>query len=376
MAESKLITIERFMQEQQSIHPHATGLFTRMLQDMALAAKLISRETNRAGLVDILGMSDGTNSSGERQQKLDMFADKVIFNMNDHTGRVCAMVSEEHDELIDIPMHYDTGEYVLLYDPLDGSSNIDVNVSIGTIFSIHRKFTRGERGTLEDVLQQGKRLLAAGYVIYGSSTMMVYTTGMGVHGFTLDTGVGEFILSHENIQIPDTGKYYSVNQGNEKFWTPGIRRYVKWLQGIEGEGRPPMSHRYIGSLVADFHRNMLKGGIFVYPGTLQNRNKPYGKIRLMYEAQALAFIAEQAGGAASDGIGDILDILPHSLHQRTSIFMGNKDLVKRAEDYIREYDQEWIQTYAPYRNHEVMKHVQTPQKNGRITPVDTGEIEE
>jgi fructose-1,6-bisphosphatase I len=345
-----LITIERHIQEQKKRFPHATGRFSAMLQDMALAAKLIARETTRAGLADILGHAGSQNSSGDYQQKLDLYADTVIFEMNDHTGRVCAMASEEHDDLIDIPPHYDTGNYVLLYDPLDGSSNIDANVSIGTIFSIHRKFTRGERGTMEDVLQEGRRLLAAGYVIYGSSTMMVYTTGNGVHGFTLDPAIGEFILSHPDIRIPETPHYYSVNQGNEKYWTPGVRRYVKWLQGIEGEGHPPLGHRYIGSMVSDFHRNLLKGGIFIYPGTLQDKSKPYGKIRLMYEAQALAFIAEQAGGYASDGLGDILSLPPHQMHQRVPIFMGDKNLVKKAEEYIHLYDQEWISYYRPYRD--------------------------
>lgn len=353
MANGKLVTIERHIQEQQKQFPHATGNFTKMLQDIALAAKIISRETNRAGLTDILGLTDSSNASGERQQKLDMFADNVIFRMNDHTGRVAAMVSEEHEDLIDIPVEFDIGNYVLLYDPLDGSSNIDVNVSIGTIFAIHRKFTKEERGTIEDVLQEGKRLVAAGYVIYGSSTMMVYTTGQGVHGFTLDMGVGEFILSHPNIQIPDKAKYYSINQGNEKFWTPGIRHYVKWLQGIEGEGHEPLAQRYIGSLVADFHRNLLKGGIYIYPGTMQDRSKPYGKIRLMYEAQAMAFICEQAGGYASDGIGNILHVRPHALHQRCPIFIGNKDVVEKAEHYIQKYDQDWIALYREYRNREL-----------------------
>lgn len=360
----RLVTIERHIAEQQRAFPNATGVFTQMLQDMALAAKIISRETNRAGLTDILGATENENATGDRQKKLDVFADDIIFKMNDHTGRVCAMVSEEHDELIDIPPHYDKGNYVLLYDPLDGSSNIDVNVSIGTIFSIHRKFTRGEEGTMEDVLQRGKRLVAAGYVIYGSSTMMVYTTGFGVHGFTLDTGVGEFILSHENITVPDSAKYYSVNQGYEKYWTPGVRRYVKSLQGIEGKGSTPLGHRYIGSLVADFHRNLLEGGIYLYPGTLENRAKPYGKIRLMYEAQALAFIAEQAGGYASDGLGSILDLRPHSLHQRTPFFIGNRDLVEQAEDYIRRYDQEWIDTYMPYRNRVLTAEQENYGHNG------------
>jgi len=356
----KLMTIERHMQEQQQQFPNATGVFTSMLQDMALAAKLISRETNRAGLTDILGVTDQENSTGDRQQKLDMFADDVIFRMNDHTGRCAAMVSEEHDDLIDIPPHYDTGNYVLLYDPLDGSSNIDVNVSIGTIFSVHRKFTRGERGTIEDVLQRGKRLVAAGYVIYGSSTMMVYTTGQGVHGFTLDMGVGEFLLSHPNITIPQKAKYYSVNHGHEKYWTPGFRRYVKHLQGLEGEGSPPLGHRYIGSLVADFHRNLLEGGVFLYPADLRDKDKPYGKIRLMYEAQALAFIAEQAGGYTSDGIGDILELRPHSLHQRVPFFIGNRDTVQKAEEYIQKYDREWCSAYLPYRNRKIILE----QENG------------
>lgn len=344
----KLITIERHIQEQQRLHPSATGKFTAMLQDMALAAKLIARQTVRAGLSNILGPTETLNVFGEIQQKLDIYADQTIFKMNDHTGRVCAMVSEEHDKLIDIPPHYDTGNYVLIYDPLDGSSNIDVNVSVGTIFSIHRKFTRGERGTIEDVLQEGKRLLAAGYVIYGSSTMMVYTTGRGVFGFTLDPGIGEFILSHPDIHIPSKPAYYSVNQGHEKYFTTGTRHFIKWLQGMEGEGHAPLSHRYIGSLVSDFHRNLLKGGIFLYPGTTDEKGR-YGKIRLLHEAQALAFIAEQAGGHASDGIGPILDIKPHSLEQRTPLFIGNRELVEKAEHYIREHDKEWISHYKPYR---------------------------
>jgi fructose-1,6-bisphosphatase I len=349
----RLVTIERHIQEQQRLHPNATGTFTHMLQDMALAAKLISRETNRAGLAGILGAAGTTNASGERQQKLDMFADEVIFRMNDHTGRVCAMVSEEHENVLAIPPHYDTGNYVLLYDPLDGSSNIDVNVSIGTIFAIHRKFTRGERGTIEDVLQEGKRLVAAGYVIYGSSTMMVYTTGQGVHGFTLDMGVGEFILSHENIRIPAGARYYSANHGYEAGWTQGMRQIVRSFQGLAGDGRAPLGQRYIGSLVADFHRNLLTGGIYLYPGTMEDPQRPYGKIRLMYEAQALAFIAEQAGGYASDGIGDILEIRPHSLHQRAPLFVGNRDLVEEVEARIAAHDADWIAAYRPYREGQV-----------------------
>ncbi|MBI5667177.1 MAG: class 1 fructose-bisphosphatase [Chloroflexi bacterium] len=347
---AKIVTIERHILETQKQYPEATGAFTSLLYDMALAAKIIAHETTRAGLAEILGAAENHNVYGEQQQKLDVFADQMIYKINDHTGRLCAMASEEHEDIIPIPPRFDSGKYILLYDPLDGSSNIDVNVSIGTIFSIHRKVSSSERGTLEDLLQPGRRLAAAGYVIYGSSTMMVYSTGNGVHGFTLDPGVGEFLLSHPDIRVPNKALYYSANQGNEKYWTPGVRRYTKWLQGIEGEGRKPLGHRYIGSLVADFHRNLLRGGVFLYPGDLQKPNEPYGKMRLMFEAQALAFLAEQAGGYASDGIGPILDIRPHSLHQRVPLFIGNRDLVEKAEEYIRLYDQEWIEAYRPIRD--------------------------
>lgn len=203
---------------------------------------------------------------------------------------------------------------------------------------------------MEDILQPGRSLAAAGYVIYGSSTMLVYSTGQGVHGFTLDNSVGEFFLSHPDMRVPNAQKYYSANHGNEKHWTPGVKQYVKWLQGIYGEGQKPLSHRYIGSLVADFHRNLLCGGVFLYPGDLLQRSKPYGKLRLMYEAQALAFLAQQSGGYASDGVGDILDIQPHKLHQRVPLFMGNRDLVEKAEEFIQKYDQDWVQAYLPYRN--------------------------
>jgi fructose-1,6-bisphosphatase I len=346
---AKVITIERHIFEQQQLYPHATGAFTGLLYDIALSAKLIARETTRAGLVDILGETDGANVYGERQQKLDLFAHDIIFRMNDHTGRLCAMASEENDELIAIPDNFPPGKYVLLYDPLDGSSNIDVNVSIGTIFSIHRKISAGERGTMEDILQPANKLVAAGYVIYGSSTMMVYSTGQGVHGFTLDPSVGEFLLSHENIRIPLKPQYYSVNQGNEKYWTAGVRAYVKWLQGMYGAGHEPLGHRYIGSM----DRNLLRGGVFIYPGDLRKPNEPFGKMRLMFEAQALAFIANQAGGYASDGIGSILDIQPAALHQRVPLFIGNRDLVENAENFIRQHDQAWIKAYLPFRRGEL-----------------------
>ncbi|MEO0565098.1 MAG: class 1 fructose-bisphosphatase, partial [Chloroflexota bacterium] len=249
-----LITIERHIQEQQRMFPQATGRFTRLMQDIALAAKLIAKKTTRAGLVNILGATEEENPFGERQQKLDMYADDVIWRMVDHTGLCAGVISEEHAEIRTIPEEYEAGNYVLIHDPLDGSSNIDVNTSIGTIFSIHRKYTKGRDAVEDDALQEGKRLLAAGYVIYGSSTMFVYTAGQGVFGFTLDPSLGEFILSHPNITLPEKAKYFSVNQGYEKYWTPGVRRFVKRLQGIEGEGSEPLNARYIGSMVGDVHR--------------------------------------------------------------------------------------------------------------------------
>jgi fructose-1,6-bisphosphatase I len=353
----RLVTIERHILDKQRDFPQASGILTGLLYDMALSAKLIARETDRAGLLDILGPVGTFNSSGEAQQKLDVFADQMIFKMNDHTGRLCAMASEEQEGIIDIPAHFDTGKYVLLYDPLDGSSNIDSNVSIGTIFAIHRKVSEGDGGTIEDLLQPGRRLVAAGYVIYGVSTLMVYSTGQGVHGFTLDPTLGEFLLSHEDIRIPAKPNYYSANLGNLRHWTPGMRRYVDWLSGVDASSPYALSLRYIGSLVADFHRNLLHGGVFFYPGDLAKRDKPYGKLRLLFEAQAVAFLAEQAGGAASDGIGRILDLQPTTLHQRVPLFVGNRALVEAAEGFIREDDQDWIDAYTPYR--QVAEAVET-----------------
>ncbi len=347
-AHPRLITIERHILEQQKKYPAATGALTALLYDLALCAKLIARETTRAGIANVLGALDSANVHGETQKKLDVFADDVIYRTNDHTGRVCVMASEEHDDLLPIPPHHPTGgHYALIYDPLDGSSNIDTNVSVGTIFAIHRRVTPGEGpGTPQDVLQPGTKLVAAAYVIYGSSTMLVYTTGQGVHGFTLDPSIGEFLLSHEDITIPTLGKYYSVNQGYQRAWTPGVRRYVDWLQGLDDPTRKPLAQRYIGSLVADFHRNLLEGGIYLYPGDMQ---RPEGKLRLMYEAQPLAFIAAQAGGYASDGLGDILQIRPTSLHQRTPLFIGSRDLVQQAECFLREYDRAYLDNLAARR---------------------------
>jgi D-fructose 1,6-bisphosphatase (EC 3.1.3.11) len=334
----EIITIERHILEQERAYPEATGVFTSLLYDIALAAKIIARETSRAGLVQILGLAGKTNVQGEAQMKLDVFANQTIIRMNSYTGRLAVMASEEEPDIIPIPEGYPTGRYVLVFDPLDGSSNIDVNASIGTIFGIYRRRTPAGPGTVEDCLQPGRDLAAAGYIIYGSSTMMVYTTGNGVHGFTLDPGVGEFLLSHPNIRIPAEPKYYSVNQGNEKYWSEGVRRYTHWLQGMDEENpRKPLSGRYIGSLVADFHRNLLEGGVFYYPQDYKDPNKPKGKLRLLYEAAPLAFIAEHAGGYASDGQRPILDIVPEALHQRTALFIGNRDLVEMAERFIARY---------------------------------------
>ncbi|MGA2489058.1 MAG: class 1 fructose-bisphosphatase [Anaerolineales bacterium] len=332
----QIITIERHILEEQSSFPEATGTLTNLLYDIALAGKVIASKTNRAGLAEILGGTGDTNIQGEQVQKLDRFADTTFFRMNDHTGRVALMASEEHADILPIPEKYPAGKYVLLYDPLDGSSNIDYNICLGTIFSIFRKVTSG-RGSLDDCLQKGRDLVAAGYLLYGTSTMLVYSTGRGVNGFTLDPAVGEFLLSHPAIRIPEPPRYYSMNHGNEKYWSKGVRAYTAWLQGQEPDS-PSLSARYVGSLVADFHRNLLAGGVFYYPADTRDPGMPHGKLRLMYEAIPLAFLAEQAGGRGSDGTQAILDISPQKLHQRTPFFVGNQGLVQQAEVFIRKYD--------------------------------------
>jgi fructose-1,6-bisphosphatase I len=334
--DDQIITIERHIVEQEREYPEATGVFSSLLYDIALAGKIIARETTRAGLVDILGSAGETNVQGEEQMKLDVFANRVIIRMNSFTGRLAAMASEERGGLIHIPSGYGTGKYVLVFDPLDGSSNIDINATVGTVFAIYRRQSEEGPGTVGDCLQRGRDMAAAGYIIYGSSTMMVYTTGQGVHGFTLDLSLGEFLLSHPSLRIPEKPKYYSANHAYEKFRSEGVRRFTRWLQGMDEEDeRKPLSERYIGALVADFHRNLLKGGIFYYPG---DTRYPDGKLRLIYEANPLAFIVEQAGGYASDGKRSILDIEPEELHQRTPLFIGNRDLVEKAEEFIDKYD--------------------------------------
>jgi fructose-1,6-bisphosphatase I len=335
---AKLVTLQRHLLEQQhALAPGARGDFTALLMDLIVAAKLIAREVNKAGLAEILGDAGAENVQGELVMKLDEFAQDRIYKAMDHGGHLCCMASEEEKELIPIPARYPKGEYVLMFDPLDGSSNIDANVSIGTIFAIHRRRTpTGTDGTLEDVLQPGRDLVCAGYFLYGPSTMLVYSTGHGVAGFTLDPSIGEFCLSHEDIQTPARGKIYSANEGNWEFWDEPSRRYIQHLKTADKASGRPYSTRYIGSLVSDFHRNLLYGGVFLYPADHKDPKKPKGKLRLLYEAAPLAFIAEQAGGAASDGRRRILDLVPTGLHDRTPLCIGAKDDVALYDQFVRE----------------------------------------
>jgi fructose-1,6-bisphosphatase I len=334
--EQKGMSVQRHIIEQERYFPLATGSLTTLLMDLIYAAKVISREVNKAGLVDILGLTGTENIHGEAVKKLDEYANDRLFKAMDHGGHLCIMASEENDEIIPIPEQFPKGKYVLLFDPLDGSSNIDANVSIGTIFSIHRKKTDGENGTLEDCLQKGADQVAAGYVIYGSSTMLVITTGQGVNGYTLDPSVGEFILSHIDIKTPSNGKIYSANEGNSKFWDEGTRNYIDYLKEKDPATGRPYSLRYIGSLVADFHRNLLYGGIFLYPTDYKDPDKPKAKLRLLYEASPLAFIVEQAGGIATTGEENIMDIVPTELHQRVPLIIGSKEDVLMYQKFISE----------------------------------------
>ncbi len=334
---SPVVTIERFIMDNERRHPEATGELSNLLYDVALGAKVIAASIRRAGLVNILGSVGTINVQGEEQKKLDVFANETLKNVMGHTGRVCVMASEEDDELIPVPRGYPQGKYAVLFDPLDGSSNIDVNAAVGTIFSIYRRNTMEGQGTLADVLQRGSAQVAAGYVIYGSSVMMVYTTGNGVHGFTLDPTFGEFLLSHENLRIPETGVYYSVNESNFGRWSRGVQRAVRGFHGDFPDRMKGKNSRYIGSLVADFHRNLIAGGIFMYPGDTKN---PNGKLRLTYEANPMAMIAEQAGGAATDGRRRILDIVPERLHQRTPLVVGSKRDVEFVATVLAEAEAE------------------------------------
>jgi len=329
---NRAISLSQFLLQQERQHPGATGELTDLLHDIELAAKLINREVVRAGLVDILGYTGGSNVHGEKVQKLDRFAHETIYRVLGSTGQLAVMASEEDEDVIPVPDGQPVGRYVLNFDPLDGSSNINANVNIGTIFSVLPRVTGSGGGTLVDCLQPGVRQVCAGYVMYGSSTMLVYSTGRGVHGFTFEPSVGEFLLSHDSIRTPDRGQIYSVNEGNYYKWDDGVKRYVDWLKMEDPATGRPYSSRYVGSLVADFHRNLLYGGVFLYPG---DRKNPNGKLRVLYEGAPLAFIAEQAGGAASDGSRRILEIVPTSLHQRTPLYLGSAQDVKECETFVQ-----------------------------------------
>ena len=318
------MSLTQFLLEEQRNIPESKGSFTSLFNDLVVAAKIISREVNKAGLIDILGAAGTVNVQGEEVQKLDILANDTIVNTMEHGGQLAAMASEEVDDFIPIDKKYPRGKYLLLFDPLDGSSNIDVNISVGTIFSI-LKCKTGNEATTDDFLQPGVQQVCAGYILYGSSTMFVYTTGHGTHGFTLDPSVGEFLLSHENIKIPDDGKMYSANEANYENWYPGTQKYINRLK----DRSRGYKSRYVGSLVSDFHRNLLRGGVFIYPSDKISKN---GKLRLLYEANPLAMLVEQAGGAASTGTERILEVDPTELHQRTSLIIGSRNDVKEAEE--------------------------------------------
>jgi len=326
---TQVTTLGQFIIEKQADFPYAKGELSRLLRDIGIAAKIVNREVNKAGLVDIIGDNGTINVQGEGQKKLDVFANEQFISALRSGGECCAVASEEHDDCIYINSGVSkNAKYIVAIDPLDGSSNIDVNVSIGTIFSIYRRKSSSGTVNIDDILQKGTEQVAAGYVIYGSSTMMVYTTGKGVNGFTLDPSIGEFCLSHPNITIPENGRMYSINEGNYVHFPQGVKDYIKYCQEEDTATQRPYISRYIGSMVADIHRNLLKGGIFLYPATSSN---PKGKLRLLYECNPMAFIVEQAGGKASNGSMSILEVEPKELHQRSPIFIGNPEMVERVE---------------------------------------------
>ncbi|TWP24660.1 class 1 fructose-bisphosphatase [Apibacter muscae] len=325
-------TLGEFIIEKQADFQYSSGELSRLLSSIKLAAKVVNQQVNKAGLVDIVGAMGNHNIQGEEQQKLDVFANETFIAALNNREVVCGIASEENEDYIKVHAknNISLSKYVVLIDPLDGSSNIDVNVNVGTIFSIYRRTSLEGSVQAEDFLQPGKNQVAAGYIVYGSSTMLVYTTGNGVNGFTLDPSLGTFYLSHPNIQIPKNGKIYSINEGNYIKFPQGIKNYIKYCQE-ENEDRPYTS-RYIGSLVADFHRNLLKGGIYIYPSY---SNAPKGKLRLLYECNPIALLTEQAGGKASDGFNRILDITPSELHERTPFICGSKEMVEKVEYFIK-----------------------------------------
>lgn len=336
---SEMRTLGEFIVEKQHDFPHASGELSSLLSSIRIAAKIVNREINKAGLVDIIGAVGTDNVQGEAQQKLDVFANEKFKAALEARDQVCGVASEEEDEAVAFNKELNkNAKYVVLMDPLDGSSNIDVNVSVGTIFSIYRRVSPvGTPATEEDFLQPGNKQVAAGYVIYGSSTMLVYTTGNGVNGFTYDPSLGTFLLSHENMMTPEDGQIYSINEGNYIRFPNGVKKYIKYCQENMPEENRPYTSRYIGSLVSDFHRNLLKGGIYLYPST---QSHPEGKLRLLYECNPMAYLIEQAGGIASDGKNRILDIKPTELHQRVPFFVGSKNMVAKVEEFLATYPEE------------------------------------
>lgn len=322
IGESIGIALDRFIKNNQEQFQYASGELSQLLRDIALASKVVNREVNKAGLIDIMGAMGSQNTAGDNQQKLDVLANIRFTRALSKGGEACALISEETESYVDLN---NDGKYVIAIDPLDGSSNIDVNVSIGTIFSIYRRRSPvGKPIQPEDILQKGTDQVAAGYILYGSSTMLVYTTGHGVNGFTYEPTLGEYFLSHPDLKMPEDGKIFSINEGQALSFSPAVTKYINYCKESGYTGR------YIGSLVADFHRNMLKGGIYIYPATAKDKN---GKLRLMYECNALAFIAEQAGGLATDGSGRIMEITPTALHQRVPFYVGSRNMVEKAGSF-------------------------------------------
>jgi len=329
-------TLGQFIIEKQSDFPYAKGELSRLLRDLGIAAKIVNREVNKAGLASIIGDADSVNIQGESQKKLDIYANEQFLAALQSGGECCILVSEENDDYIYIDSELSKdAKYIVAIDPLDGSSNIDVNVSVGTIFSIFRRKTIDGKATINDVLQNGTEQVAAGYIIYGSSTMMVYTTGKGVNGFTLDPSIGEFCLSHSNMQIPKTGTIYSINEGYYNHFPIGIKQYIKYCQVDDEKTERPYISRYTGSMVADLHRSLIKGGVFMYPVTAR---APKGKLRLVYECNPMAFIVEQAGGKASDGYQRILEVAVESMHQRSAIVIGSVNMVLKVEELLQKFN--------------------------------------
>jgi len=331
--QKKVVTLDEYIIHVQNKFPGATGDLSQLLRDIGLAAKIISREVNKAGITNLLGTEGSTNVHGESVKKLDLFADTQLISALDRSLITCMVISEENDGIV--RLNSEGGKYIVYLDPLDGSSNIDVNVSIGSIFSIYMRQPRHDKTLIEDdALQPGISQVAAGYVLYGSSTILAYTTGLGVSAFTLDPSIGEFILSFDEYKLPDHGYTYSINEGSYNWWPEGLKKYIKYCQEDDPETGRPYTARYIGSMVADLHRTLVKGGIFIYPAS---KIYPEGKLRLMYECNPLSFIIEQAGGMAIDGKTRIMEIEPTAIHQRTPIFIGSKENVKKAKLFLEQY---------------------------------------